>query len=77
MCGVCVYERERHTDRQRLISKMRPDDFMKKRMINVRSEFIGSEHERLKQSICSIILSNFKRHKERKQKLIGALLSFH
>ena len=40
VCGVCVYERERHTDRQRLISKMRPDDFMKKRMINVRSEFI-------------------------------------
>ena len=56
---------------------MRLDDFMKKRMINVRSEFIGSEHERLKQSICSIILSNFKRHKERKQKLIDALLSFH
>ena len=77
MCGVCVYERERHTDRQRLISKMRPDDFMKKRMINVRSEFIGSAHEMLKQSICSIILSNFKRHKKRKQKLIDALLHFH
>ena len=46
-------------------------------MINVRSEFIGSAHERLKKSICSIILSNFKRHKERKQKLIDALLSFH
>lgn len=77
MCGVCVYERERHTDRQKLISKIRPDDFMKKRMINVRSEFIGSAHERLKKSICSIILSNFKRHKERNQKLIDGLLSFH
>lgn len=63
MCGVCVYERERHTDRQGWLLKW-DRWFYEKRMINVRSEFEMHTKKKVEKNICSIILSNFKRHKK-------------